>query len=203
MTLNFDWFEILGYLGTAFLLLSFVMTSVVRLRVLNTIGSLISFFYLMPKGAYPTAFMNAALVVINVIHLVKMYNSKVSFSIVSADVKESASKFFIESNKADIKSFFPNFESTLEGADFTKVVYHANEIAGIFVGKKRGNEIEILLDYTSKSYRDFSVGKFLFETLSNEGIKTFTITKPNENHIQYLKKMGFVAEGEKFVKHQA
>ena len=194
-------FEILGYAGTAFVLLSFLMSSVVKLRVLNTIGSLISVVYLLPKGAYPTAFMNAALVVINVFHLVRMYNNKVSFAIVGADIKESCINFFINNNKGDILHFFPDFELVLSGADFVKVVYHANEIVGIFACKKSGNALEVLLDYTSKGYRDFSVGTLLFDTLKNEGITKVTFAQKCENHIPYLLKMGFKKEdGEKYVK---
>ena len=199
MEMNINFFEILGYLGTAFVLLSFLMSSVVHLRVLNIIGSFISVVYLFPKGAYPTAFMNAALVAINVFHLARMYNNKVSFSILACDIKESAVKFFIESNKADILSFFPDFDK--KEANFTKLIYHANEVAGVFAGKKTGDELEIFLDYTSKSYRDFSAGKLLFDTLTSEGIKTFSIAKPSDSHIQYLKKMGFVQDGEKYIKH--
>ena len=92
-------FEIIGYIGTAFVLLSFLMTSVVRLRVLNTIGSLVSLVYLLIRHAYPTAFMNAALVVINVIHLARMYNQKAVFALMAADIRDSCVTFFIEKNK--------------------------------------------------------------------------------------------------------
>lgn len=194
-------FEILGYLGTAFLLLSFLMSSVVRLRVLNTIGSLISFFYLMQKGAYPTAFMNAALVVINLIHLFRMYNQKASFTLVASSVKDACTAFFLEKNKDDIALFFPDFAKNAQNADYAKTVWCKNEIAGVFAAKKEGDDaLDILIDYTSKGYRDCSAGEMLFASLKDEGIKRLTFKNPAPSHKKYLLKMGFVEKDGVFTK---
>ncbi len=194
-------FEIIGYIGTAFVLLSFLMTSVVRLRVLNTIGSLVSLVYLLIRHAYPTAFMNAALVVINVIHLARMYNQKAVFALMATDIRDSCVTFFIEKNKADIALFFPDFAAHIDSADFVKLVWCKNEIAGIFAGKTGADHsLNILLDYTSAGYRDCSAGEMLYSTLKNEGIKRLTFAQNAHNHKKYLAKMGFREENGVFVK---
>ena len=69
--------EAIGYLGSALVLVSFLMASVVKLRVVNTIGSVIFTAYAFIIHSYPTAIMNVCLVLINIYYLVKMSNTKV------------------------------------------------------------------------------------------------------------------------------
>ena len=57
-----DWIEIVGYAGSALVLVSFLMTSVFKLRVVNTVGSIIFAIYALIIRSYPTAVMNIALV---------------------------------------------------------------------------------------------------------------------------------------------
>ena len=64
--------ELFGYLGSFLVLISFLMTSVVKLRVINTIGSLIFMTYAVIIKSYPTAVMNFCLVLINLHYLWKM-----------------------------------------------------------------------------------------------------------------------------------
>ena len=67
-----NWFlEIFGYIGTALVLLSMMMTSVKRLRCINIAGSLISMIYAAIVSTYPVVFLNAGLIIINVYRLVK------------------------------------------------------------------------------------------------------------------------------------
>ena len=57
--------EAVGYLGSTLVLVSFLMSSVLRLRLVNTAGSLIFAIYALIIRSYPTAVMNIALVLIN------------------------------------------------------------------------------------------------------------------------------------------
>ena len=64
--------EMIGYLGSILVLVSMLMSSVVKLRVINTIGSGIFAAYALMIHSYPTALMNGALVGINIYNLVKL-----------------------------------------------------------------------------------------------------------------------------------
>ena len=57
--------EAIGYTGSALVLVSFLMVSVVKLRIVNTIGSVIFTIYAFIIHSYPTAIMNLCLVMIN------------------------------------------------------------------------------------------------------------------------------------------
>ena len=68
--------EILGYIGTALIILSMMMSSVVKLRIFNVCGSVISAVYAILSVGYPVALLNLALTVINVTQLIKHYRAE-------------------------------------------------------------------------------------------------------------------------------
>lgn len=64
--------EMAGYLGSVLVVVSMLMTSVRRLRVVNAVGAGIFTVYALLIQSYPTALMNFCLVVIDVYHLIRM-----------------------------------------------------------------------------------------------------------------------------------
>lgn len=64
--------EIFGYIGTALVLLSMLMTDIKWLRAINMAGSLISFIYALCTNTMPIAVMNGALLVINGVQLARL-----------------------------------------------------------------------------------------------------------------------------------
>lgn len=183
--------EIIGYVGSAFVLISFLMATVIKLRIVNSIGSIISVVYGLLIHAYPTVVMNAALLCINIFYLIKMYRYKVSFHIVPTTLADASTKFFLDLNKDDIAAFFPDFAASAT-PDFIRLIYCENKMVGLFAAQKESDDtLNILLDYTTKEYRDYSVGHYLFQALSAENIKTLHFSQKSNNHEQYLKKTGF------------
>ena len=66
------WIELFGYLGSTLVVVSMLMASVVKLRVINTAGSVISATYALIIGSYRLVLMNTCLIVINVYNLYKL-----------------------------------------------------------------------------------------------------------------------------------
>lgn len=64
--------EIFGYIGTTLVIISMLMTSVKRLRLLNLCGAVISMIYAITVGAWPVVLLNAALSVINLGQLIRL-----------------------------------------------------------------------------------------------------------------------------------
>ncbi|MDO5338306.1 MAG: YgjV family protein [Eubacteriales bacterium] len=62
--------EMLGYLGSLLVVVSMLMTSVIKLRIINTIGASIFAVYALIIRSYPTALMNTCLVIINIYNLI-------------------------------------------------------------------------------------------------------------------------------------
>lgn len=63
--------EIIGYTGSALVLLSMAMTSVTKLRRLNMLGSLVSMIYALLIHTYPVVILNLGMIVINAIQLIR------------------------------------------------------------------------------------------------------------------------------------
>ena len=68
--------EIFGYIGSALVVISMLMSSVVKLRLINVVGSIISGTYAIIVGALPLVLMNACLIIINVINLYKLLKTE-------------------------------------------------------------------------------------------------------------------------------
>jgi hypothetical protein len=68
--------ELFGYFGTFLILLSMMMTSITKLRVVNMIGSVVSATYAALMGTYPVVLLNVGLILINTLQLIRYIKSK-------------------------------------------------------------------------------------------------------------------------------
>lgn len=68
---NSIYLEIFGYIGTALVVISMMMTSVTKLRIVNMSGSVVSAIYAGICGTWPVVVLNVSLFLINGFRLVK------------------------------------------------------------------------------------------------------------------------------------
>ncbi|SCY06923.1 inner membrane protein [Butyrivibrio hungatei] len=190
--MNNTFIETIGYLGSSLVLVSFLMASVAKLRIVNSVGSVIFTIYAFIIHSYPTAIMNICLVLINIYYLVKLSNTSVEYTCIKITKDDSVIKHFLNHYAADISKCFPGINTNFESADVGYAVLHEGTPAGVFLGKKQAdNNVDILLDYSIPQFRDFSIGKFLYSKLPADGIKTLTYSGPDKHHMKYLAKLGF------------
>lgn len=64
--------EIFGYIGTALVLLSMMMTSMNKLRIVNIAGNAVTMIYSILVNAWPVVFLNGGIIIVNVIQLVRV-----------------------------------------------------------------------------------------------------------------------------------
>ena len=194
--------ELIGYLGSLLVIVSMLMTSVVKLRVINTIGSVIFCAYAICIHSYPTAAMQVCLIIINIINLYKLNNTKKEYAAVELNFNDGFLSHFLFSNSSDIKKFFPDFPAPSE-KDRIFLITCEGIPAGIFIAVNDGqNNLNVKLDYTTPAYRDCSAGKFMFTHLRHLGIKKVFAETKIPAHEKYLHKVGFSQDGDsqKFVK---
>ena len=101
--------EMIGYLGSALVVLSMLMSSVVKLRVINTIGSGIFAAYALMIHSYPTALMNFCLVVINVWNLIKLRQKDQRYELVEEAQGNGLLDYLLSYYREDIQTYFPAF----------------------------------------------------------------------------------------------
>ncbi len=193
--------ELFGYLGSAMVVISMLMSSVVKLRVINTIGSVISGTYALIIGSFPLALMNICLVVINVYNLRKLLVTKQQYHLVKCHAGDGSLLFFLDQYRGDILTYFPDFELPDLSVDVVYTVFCNAAPAGVLLGRKDGDgRVRVSLEYTTPVYRDCSIGKYLYDKLPGLGIKTLAVAQCAETHRPYLEKMGYRQEDSGYVK---
>ena len=195
--------ELIGYLGSALVVVSMLMTSVVRLRVINTIGSIIFTCYALIIHSYPTAFMNLCLVAINIYHLMRLLREEKQYDLIMTDGDDHYVSYLLAKNRDDMNLWFPGGVEKVADADLVCLVLCDSNPAGVLLAKTEGDgKADILLDYATPVYRDTTVGRYLYEKLAQQGYRTLSCSSHNPGHTPYLEKMGFVKEEEgRYVLH--
>ena len=201
MPMTQETLELIGYVSSVLILISLLMTSEVKFRVINAVGSLIFTVYAILIRSYPTAVLNACLVAVDLWFLVKVLRSRVPYNVTEASMEDAGVRYFLQMHREDIAAFFPEWENRLESAQRVFVVYDGMTMAGILAGRieDRGT-LAVLLDYSSPKYRDCSVGKYLYPALAERGIGRLQADTQVEKHIRYLQNMGFSEQNGVFVK---
>ena len=64
--------EWVGYLASIVIAISLIMSDIVKLRIINTVGCILFVIYGIAVGAYPVAFTNLLIVFINSYYLYKL-----------------------------------------------------------------------------------------------------------------------------------
>lgn len=192
--------ELVGYFASLLVLISLLMTSVVKLRVINMIGSFIFAVYALFIHSYPTAVMNFCLVGVNIYFLIKMARTERVFTFLRVGPGDAYFRHFLQYYGEDIQKYFSP-ETAALGTDTAFLVCCDTTPAGVLTARRvEEGTLEVALDYTTPQYRDCSVGRYLYGQLAEQGYKKLIVPAATEVHGAYLKKMGFVQAGQGYVK---
>ena len=190
----------IGYLASAVLAYSLVVTNVLKFRWLNLTGCLFFIIYGLLISAFPVILANTILFGINFYQLVKLYISKESFKLLPFEKEGALLTEFLEFYKKDIDLYFPDFSFGSQAHKISFVVLRDLVVANLFVAtlSAEGNAV-VEINYTVANYRDYKIGRFIFEKekefLVSKGVKNIVYEKmTNKNHLRFLKVMGFANE---------
>lgn len=73
---NINYIELLGYLASSIVAVSFLMKSITKLRLINTIGAILFVIYALAIQAVPVALINLFVVCVNLYYLAKSMLAK-------------------------------------------------------------------------------------------------------------------------------
>lgn len=198
-------YEIIGYVASLLVAISLTMSSILKLRVINLIGSLVFSIYGLLIQAYPVAVMNFFIVMIDLYYLVQMLNTKEFFELLAVKSESEYLGSFLNHYASDILKFQPGFNFSPDQNLLGFFVLRNLVPAGLMMGEMRGNNLHILLDYAIPGYRDFKIAQFLYKQhaadFRSHGIDKIAAQASTDAHAQYLTQMGFRpeinAQGEK------
>lgn len=196
-----NWLEWLGYLASLIVLISLLMSSIIKLRWINLLGASIFSLYGFLIGALPVGFMNLGIVIINIYYLIKIYRSKEYFKILPIEADSQYFNYFLNFYQKGIEKYTNNTQFNVN--DFAESFFILRNMvpAGVFIGSAHDKEtLKIELDFVIPEYRDFKIGKYVFENMKDyfldNGYSRFISVTSNDEQIKYLLKMGFVEQQE-------
>ncbi|HRH01338.1 MAG TPA: hypothetical protein PLI68_04305 [Bacteroidia bacterium] len=187
----------IGYLASAFLAYSLIVSNALRFRWLNIAGCLLFITYGFLIDAFPVMLANSILFFINLYQLFILLKSKETFELLPFESEGILVQRFVEFYASDIEQFFPGFKFSNEANKLSFVVLRDLVIANVFVATiNEQGEAKVKLNYTVKHYRDYKVGRFIFERekefLQSRGVKKIVYEgMQNKQHLRFLKVMGF------------
>lgn len=190
----------LGYLASLLLAVALIVNNDLKFRWYNALGCLVFMIYAIIIGAIPVLLTNTILLVINVVYLVKVYRKKENFDLLEFEGQEKLIVKFLQFYKKDIDAYFPGVTPEMLKGKLNFVVIRDLVISNVFSATVHENgDAEVIINYTLQKYRDYKVGRFIFEKgkpyLLSKGVKRIVYTKiHNKQHLDFIKVMGFTKE---------
>ncbi|MEO6820121.1 MAG: hypothetical protein ABI204_10365 [Ginsengibacter sp.] len=198
--------EGLGYLATLLLAISLVVNNDLKFRWINAAGCFTFMVYGILIDAVPIIITNALLFGINLYYLFRLYRADEDFELIEFQGDERLVHKFLSFYKKDINNYFPDYQHDPLSNTFNFVILRDLVIANIFVAHlDSAGEAIVKLNYTVPKYRDYKVGKFLFdknnEYLISKGVKKLIYDHvSNKGHQKFLHVNGFREDGTEFIK---
>lgn len=191
--------EWVGYAASALVLISLMMASILRLRILNLLGATVFCIYGLLIGSYPVAAMNFLIALFDIYYLFKLRKIKEEFTILETTQNSSFLGRFIELNYNEIKRFFPKFIVNNEVHNISFYILRNMTVAGLFIANHYNHStLIVVLDYVTPEYRDFKIGTYIHHQLVKyflaKGYRRLLCETNNPKHIKYLEKMGYKKE---------
>ena len=199
-----SWLDILGWAGSALLVFSVMQARVLRFRALNLLACIVLTVFNGLLGIWPMVAMNVALSAINIYFLVKLLGERhddKAFEVLEVSPTDDYLRHVLRVHGGDILRFQPDF--VWDGAEpghRSYLVLHGDETVGVVLIRDEGDgTAQVVLDYVTRRYRDFSPGEFVWrrsQLLKDSGFRR-VLTAPGMV-APYYEKLHFRREGESF-----
>lgn len=189
-----NFITIFGYIGSVLVAVSLMMSSIVKLRIINLMGAMVFSTYGFLIGAYPVGFLNGFIAVVDIYYLAQIFSAKEFFRILEVKPNSEYLDYFLNFYREDIIKFIPTFSFEQKENDHVMFVLRDTVPAGLVCSEYLEDDcIYMKLDYAIPGYRDFKMGKYVFqEILKKKNIKKIYSDAGNKKHEQYLRRMGFI-----------
>lgn len=196
--MNIDIVEWIGFGASFMVLISLIMSSIIKLRWINLIGSLVFSIYGLLINSYPVTIMNLGIVFINIYYLFKIYSNKREsdyFKILEIAYKDNYFDYFTDYYASSIKDF-QDSDIKLENKDLSFFILRNLVPAGLFLAREYDTSTLLIdLDFVIPEYRDFKVAEFLYslkkDFFIDKGYTRLMTYSNSLDHTKYLLKMGF------------
>ncbi|NNC93324.1 MAG: hypothetical protein HKN80_12625 [Acidimicrobiia bacterium] len=190
-------YELIGYLGSALIIASLSMKSILRLRLVGLVGATVFSIYGLLIGAIPIVITNAVILGIHAYYLRQLLGSKPVFTVLEVRQGSRYLERFLDHYAEDIAAFQPNFHYEPRPDRYRAFILRDMVPAGLFMCDIDGSETgQVQLDYVIPAYRDLKLGRFLYSSNSSifadPRITHLESRTGTARHNAYLERMGFL-----------
>lgn len=190
------WYEIIGYVGSALIVASLAMRSLLRLRIINLIGALVFTVYGLLIAAPPVWVVNLVIVGIDAWQLRHMLGRNEDLEVVEVRPDNAYLTRFLDYHAEEIERFVPTFDGVRSDHRPFFVLRDLVPAAVVLLRPVGNHEAAVDLDYAIPAYRDYTSGQYVYgEGLAETLDVDHLVTDPGSDaHRPYLARMGFEPE---------
>ncbi len=188
--------EIVGYAASGLIAISLMMSSILRLRLINMVGAVAFAIYGLLIQAYPVAVLNGLIALINVYHLRRMFQAKEYYQLLPVRPESDFLRHFLKVYRSDIQRILPDFAYRPAAAQLTIFILRDCTPVGVLIAEHKSPEtLRVVLDFVIPNYRNLHIGRFLFvdqvEYFRKLGVKEIVIQPRTKEFGAYLVEVGF------------
>jgi len=202
--------EIVGWFGSAMLVVSLLQTRVMRFRALNAAASAVLTGYNAVLGVWPMVALNLVLVGVNlwvVIGLLRRRHDPRAYDVVRIGVGEPFLARVLIRHADDLAAHAVAAPTVLAEAQHAFVVTSGDDLVGVVLSREGDtpDEQQVVLDYVLPPYRDFTPGEFvyrgdgLFAQMGARRVVASPALVGSDRYRGYLTAVGFRPEAGRWV----
>lgn len=200
-----NWVELVGYIASALVVLSFAMSSIVKIRSISLVGSAIYVVYGLLIGSFPIMLANGTIVIFHIVALIREFSSKSELGATPIAPDAPFLADFLHSHTADIARSQPEYGE--RPSDTAFILMREGMPAGAVLGTRDDDTLHLNLDYVLPAYRDSQLGKWIYGARSSalraHGIRRVTAQPTTDVHRSYLEHVGFARDGDRLAQSLA
>ncbi|GIG35929.1 hypothetical protein Cpa01nite_13100 [Cellulomonas pakistanensis] len=207
--------EIIGWVGSALVVVSLMQARVLRFRWLNFAGSVIATAYNTVVGIWPFAAMNAVIAVIDAYWLWRLTRERHDadvYEVVPVGAGDGYLRHVLGVHADDIARYYPSFGRAGDAAGdaagepagepaggaagrWAYLVLRGDETVGVVVVRDAGDGVgEVELDWVTPRFRDFAPGEFVYRrsgAFAGTGLRSLVVAEDARDTGPYLERVGF------------
>lgn len=204
------WWQIVGWAGSALVVLSLMQARVLRFRWLNLVGSVLATAFNAVFAIWPFVAMNGVIAVINVYWLRRLVHERhdeAVYSVVRLAPDDAYLAHVMTVHAADIAGYRSSPPTAPDAAEqMAFLVVRGDETVGVVLVSDLGDGVgHVDLDWVTPRFRDFTPGEFVYRQSGVFAARGFRrlVTSGGPGQTDYLARVGFERAGEQWVREVA
>ena len=157
------------------------MSGIIKLRIINLTGAIFFIAYGIVINAYPIAFVNGIICIVDLYYLYDIFKAKEYFRILEVDNDSDFLNYFLDFHEKEINKYIPSFTFSPRDDKIVFFILRNSIPAGlIYTHRRNDNSLFIELDFVIPGYRDLKIGKYVYKNIFNKTQSKQTFQLPRK-----------------------